>query len=97
MNVKATEPPKACLLGSLRSVDYWPLAKIFTRFLGVSCDQYPLVSLTGVTGLSILLLKSVYCSVEAVLLGPINFCGGSLFGELSGGNWMAFLTNRLLN
>jgi hypothetical protein len=37
-------------LGSLRSVDYWPLAKIFTRFLGVSCDQYPLVSLTGVTG-----------------------------------------------
>jgi hypothetical protein len=50
MDVKATESPKAYLWGSLRSVDYWPLAKIFTRFLGVSCDQYPLVSLTGVTG-----------------------------------------------
>jgi hypothetical protein len=50
MNVMAPELQKACFLGSLRSVDDWPLAKIFTRFLGVSCSRYPLVSLTVVTG-----------------------------------------------
>jgi len=34
-------PNGACLSGSLRSVDCWPLAKFFIRRLGVSRGQYP--------------------------------------------------------
>jgi hypothetical protein len=34
----------------MRSVDDWPLAKDFARFLGVSRGQYPLSLSTDVTG-----------------------------------------------
>ena len=36
VNVVATELQKARFLGMMRSVDGWPLATIFIRFLGVS-------------------------------------------------------------
>lgn len=30
---------RLCFSGLMRSVDYWPLAKIFTRYLGVDRSQ----------------------------------------------------------
>jgi hypothetical protein len=75
----------------MRSVDDWPLAKDFARFLGVSPGQYPLSRSTDVTGRWYPPLEGCMLQSQGLSLrGPIELCGGPFLGELSGGNWMAF-------
>ena len=75
---------------TMRSVDDWLLANIFTRFPGVSRGRYPLGLLARVTDrwyppLEGRMWQSRGCSPR----GPSELCNGPSFGKLSGGNWMA--------
>jgi hypothetical protein len=74
----------------MRSVDDWPLAKISNRCLGVNRVRYPISGVTrdALTFLGVLLLKGICHRLGAVLRGRTSTCGGSLFGELSGGKWI---------